>query len=282
MKKTLIALAVAVSAVSGAAHAWTTGDFNGSFDMSGTIIADTYNDKWEWMVGDALSFENTTKEMTGGSKLLTITQSEPAPILLGRTKEAFAAPMVGVGAIPLIEFSDYEGKSVSLQSSEQAGQGYFDLPMKDAEGNKLGNVKVNVTSVGLLSYSELSTGLVGVASLTSNNNANIYYGGLVSSVINSGSNASEITLKFGNDHHTTLLGKLKEVNPEIGKKGQVNKGTPLSADMVHINGMTTGDVMASSYSLGINQGQTIEATFINPVVNTTQWSAPLNVAVTYN
>lgn len=50
MKKTLIALAVAVSAVSGAAHAWTTGDFNGSFDMNGTITADAYKDKWEWCV----------------------------------------------------------------------------------------------------------------------------------------------------------------------------------------------------------------------------------------
>ena len=46
--------------------------------------------------------------------------------------------------------------------------------------------------------------------------------------------------------------------------------------------MTTGDVIASSYALGIDQGQTIEATFTNPVVSTTQWSAPLNVAVTYN
>ncbi|MBC0343796.1 hypothetical protein FSF51_024035 [Escherichia coli] len=73
MKKTLIALAVAVSAVSGAAHAWTTGDFNGSFDMNGTITADAYKDKWEWMVGGALSFNNTIKEMTDDSKLLTLT-----------------------------------------------------------------------------------------------------------------------------------------------------------------------------------------------------------------
>ncbi|HFK7294152.1 fimbrial protein [Escherichia marmotae] len=278
MKKTLIALAVAVSAVSGAAHAWTTGDFNGSFDMNGTITADTYKDKWEWMVGDALSFENTTKEMTDGSKLLTITQSEPAPILLGRTKEAFAAPMVGVGAIPLIAFSDYEGNAVALQSSGDNGKGFFELPMKDDSGNNLGSVKVNVTSAGVFSHSEISTGYVGVGSVTSDDNTSIYYGGLVSPAIKAGKDASSAVAKFGNYNHTQLLGLIKAVIPDAGNKGQVSKGSALSQNMV----MTTGDVIASSYALGIDQGQTIEATFTNPVVSTTQWSAPLNVAVTYN
>lgn len=278
MKKTLIALAVAVSAVSGAAHAWTTGDFNGSFDINGTITADTYKDKWEWMVGDALSFENTTKEMTDGSKLLTITQSEPAPILLGRTKEAFAAPMVGVGAIPLIAFSDYEGNAVALQSSGDNGKGFFELPMKDDSGNNLGSVKVNVTSAGVFSHSEISTGYVGVGSVTSDDNTSIYYGGLVSPAIKAGKDASSAVAKFGNYNHTQLLGLLKAVVPDAGNKGQVSKGSAVSQNMV----MTTGDVIASSYALGIDQGQTIEATFTNPVVSTTQWSAPLNVAVTYN
>ncbi|EEI5591562.1 fimbrial protein [Salmonella enterica] len=277
MKKTLIALAVAVSAVSGAAHAWTTGDFNGSFDINGTITADTYKDKWEWMVGDALSFENTTKEMTDGSKLLTITQSEPAPILLGRTKEAFAAPMVGVGAIPLISFSDYEGKSVSLQSSEEANKGYFELPMKDAEGNKLGDVKVNVTAAGLLSKNDSAAGNVKVISLISNDDSNIYYGGLVSSVTKSGQESSKLVSKFGNYNHTDLLTQIKAVHPDAGRQMNVTSGG-VTTSMVSSN----GDAMASSYALGIDQGQTIEATFTNPVVSTTQWSAPLNVAVTYN
>ncbi|EFD4906852.1 fimbrial protein [Escherichia coli] len=278
MKKTLIALAVAVSAVSGAAHAWTTGDFNGSFDMNGTITADAYKDKWEWMVGGALSFNNTIKEMTGDSKLLTITQSEPAPILLGRTKEAFAASIVGVGAIPLIAFSDYEGKGVALQSSGDNGKGFFELPMKDDSGNNLGSVKVNVTSAGLFSYSEISTGLVGITSVASGDNTSIYYGGLVSPAIRAGKDAASAVSKFGNYNHTKLLGQLQAVNPNAGNRGQVNKNSAVSQNMV----MTTGDVIASSYALGIDQGQTIEATFTNPVVSTTQWSAPLNVAVTYN
>ncbi|EFK2453409.1 fimbrial protein [Escherichia coli] len=276
MKKTLIALAVAVSAVSGAAHAWTAGDFNGSFDINGTITADQYNDKWEWKVGDGLSFQNTTKDMTDGSKTLTITQTEPAAILLGHTKEAFATPTTGVGAIPLISFSDYEQNEVNLESTGESNKGFFNLPMTDGEGNKLGDVKVNVTAAGLLSYSEKRTKLVGIASVISNDDAKIYNGGLVSSVTNSGQVASGLVAKFGNYNHTALLSQLKAVHPDLGN--QVSQTSPKSTDMVN----TDGDVMASSYALGIDQGQTIVATFTNPVTTTTQWSAPLNVAVTYN
>ncbi|GDW19002.1 F4 family fimbrial subunit [Escherichia coli] len=276
MKKTLIALAVAVSAVSGAAHAWTTGDFNGSFDINGTITADQYNDKWEWKVGDGLSFHNTTKDMTDGSKTLTITQTEPAAILLGHTKEAFATPTTGVGAIPLISFSDYEQNEVNLESTGESNKGFFNLPMTDGEGNKLGDVKVNVTAAGLLSYSEKRTKLVGIASVISNDDANIYNGGLVSSVTNSGQVASGLVAKFGNYNHSALLSQLKAVHSDLGN--QVSQTSPKSTDMVN----TDGDVMASSYALGIDQGQTIVATFTKPVTTTTQWSAPLNVAVTYN
>lgn len=276
MKKTLIALAVAVSAVSGAAHAWTAGDFNGSFDINGTITADQYNDKWEWKVGDGLSFHNTTKDMTDGSKTLTITQTEPAAILLGHTKEAFATPTTGVGAIPLISFSDYEQNEVNLESTGESNKGFFNLPMTDGEGNKLGDVKVNVTAAGLLSYSEKRTKLVGVASVISNDDANIYNGGLVSSVTNNGQAASGLVAKFGNYNHTALLSQLKAVHSDLGN--QVSQTSPKSTDMVN----TDGDVMASSYALGIDQGQTIVATFTKPVTTTTQWSAPLNVAVTYN
>ncbi|HBA9649675.1 fimbrial protein [Escherichia coli] len=273
MKKTMIALALAASAVSGMAHAWTTGDFNGSFDINGTITVDQYKDKWEWMTGEGLSFEHNIKEMNNDQTKLTITQSKATPILLGRTKEAFAAPAVGVGAIPVISFTDYAGKTVTLQSSSEAAKGYFDLPMKDAEGANLGNVKVNVTVAGLVSRSNNDHRAIH-QSVESKNNNEIYYGGLVSSVAALANDASSIASKFGNYNHTALLGQLEAVS-DIQAQQLWGKGT---ANMVH----TDNNVSASSYSLGIDQGQIIEATFTNPVAKTTQWSAPLNVAVTYN
>lgn len=111
MKKTMIALALAASAVSGMAHAWTNGDFNGSVDIGGSITADDYRQKWSWAIGSGLDgFNNALTELTNGGKSLTITVNGDKPILLGKTNVAFATPVVGgVGAIPLITLSGADG-----------------------------------------------------------------------------------------------------------------------------------------------------------------------------
>ncbi|MCI3086827.1 fimbrial protein [Escherichia coli] len=280
MKKTLIALTVAVSAVSGVAHAWTSGNFNDSFDINGTIAVDAYSYKWEWMIGESLSFHNTTRDLTGENNVLSITQSRPVPILLGRTKEAFSAPSIGVGAIPLISFSDYEGNDVLLQDSSEDNKGYFVLPMKDPDGQKLGQVKVNVMSAGLVidGVSSVSgeTSMAMYSGVKSSDRMGIYYGGLVSSPKGTGSVMSEIVSKFGNYDHNALLTQLIAAEPNVDVNQIAPTNAPQSVNMVDYG------AKASSYALGIDQGQTIEATFTNPVTRTTQWSAPLNVAVTYN
>ena len=83
MKKTLIALAVAASAVSGMAHAWESGDFNGTVDIGGSITADDYRQKWSWAVGSAINgFSNALTDLTEGGTKLTITVNGDKPILL--------------------------------------------------------------------------------------------------------------------------------------------------------------------------------------------------------
>lgn len=44
----------------------------------------------------------------------------------------------------------------------------------------------------------------------------------------------------------------------------------------------TDGLASSSYIMAINGGQKLEATFDSAVTATAKWSAPLNVAVTYN
>lgn len=154
MKKTLIALAMAASAVSGMAHAWTNGDFKGSVDIGGSITANDYRQKWSWAVGsDINEFKNDLTDLTNAGTKLTITVNGNKPILLGKTNEAFSTPVEGgVGAIPQIAFTDYEGASVELKNPEGAtnkGWAYLVLPMKNAEGTKVGSVKVNASYAGV-------------------------------------------------------------------------------------------------------------------------------------
>lgn len=281
MKKTLIALAVAASAVSGMAHAWTNGDFNGSVDIGGSITADDYRQKWSWAVGsDINGFSNALTDLTEGGTKLTITVNGDKPILLGKTNEAFAAPVdAGVGAKPQITFTDYEGQIVALQYEEnnKDGLGYFVLPMKNTDGNKIGSLKANVSYAGAVALGK--TGQGSIASL-SGRDWSIFKGGLgaygSASVLDGGVAAAERTALFGSLSQAEMLQQIQAVN--AGVTGLDERSGSAGENMKY----TDGTVVSAAYALGIANGQTIEATFDQAVTASTQWSAPLNVAVTYN
>lgn len=136
------------------AHAWMSGDFNGTVDIGGSIDATNYRQKWEWEAGTGLNgFYNTLSELTDNDTKLTITVTDNKPILLGRTKEAFSTPVTGVGAIPLISLSDYQGGPVSLQMTPvvDKGEATITLPVKDTENdNVIGQAVVNVSFSGVV------------------------------------------------------------------------------------------------------------------------------------
>ncbi|HBA2923684.1 TPA: fimbrial protein [Escherichia coli] len=270
MKKSLIALAVVVSAVSGVAHA----DFQDVFSIDGTITADTYESKWEWSIGKSLAFQNTTKDMTDDNKKLIITQNHQALILKGNTKEAFSVTSTGSGAVPVISFMDYKGDVVELNNSGgEAGKGYFSLPMKDSANSDLGSVKVNVSYAGVAVRS--GSQYAHVFSVEPKNNSHIYYGGVAAPALGRGNNASTVVSTFGGKLYNDLIAQVQKAKP--GSSGQPQENWKGAFDMV-----SSDQVIASSYVLGIAQGQTIEASFNSPVLKTTAWSAPLSVLVTYN
>ncbi|WP_105455306.1 fimbrial protein [Escherichia coli] len=281
MKKTLIALAVAASAVSGMAHAWTNGDFNGSVDIGGSITADDYRQKWSWAVGsDINGFSNALTDLTENGTKLTITVSGNKPILLGKTTEAFATPVdAGVGAKPQITFTDYEGQTVALQyeHDNKDGLGYFVLPMKNTDGTKIGSLKANVAYAGAVSVGKDGQGYIGSLS---ERDWSIFKGGLgvygSASVLDGGDAAAERTALFGSLSQAEMLQQIQAVN--AGVSGLGSRTGSVGENMKY----TDGTVVSAAYAMGIANGQTLEATFDQAVTASTQWSAPLNVAVTYN
>ncbi|EKY5908417.1 fimbrial protein [Escherichia coli] len=285
MKKTLIALAVAASAVSGMAHAWTNGDFNGSVDIGGSITADDYRQKWEWMSGADLSYTNILNELKENGTRLTINQPTNAPILVGRTTEAFAAPVTsGVGAIPLISFSDYQGNSVSLEYTdvERQGVGMITLPVKGNDGSNevIGRAVVNVSAAGVFGRAGGSQHDNTLRSLLNgSSNVTIFHGGLLDSNrgLNTGNDAAAAVAKFGGLSAGGILAQIQAVYPNVTDL----PGSDLNRKQENMY-YDDGSVVSASYALGIATGQKIDVTFNNPVTKSTQWSAPLNMAVTYN
>ncbi|MWR25313.1 fimbrial protein [Escherichia coli] len=280
MKKTLIALAVAASAVSGMAHAWTNGDFNGSVDIGGSITADDYRQKWSWAVGsDINGFSNVLTDLTEGGTKLTITVNSDKPILLGKTNEAFSTSVIGgVGAIPVISFTGFDGAKVEPEFSTN-GKVVMTLPVKtDQNSNKVGNLTVNATASGLLSYARPDTGAY-KAALYAPTGTTIFTGGLTtdSSLAMAGQDSNNFTALMGSLDINALY---QQVIQAMGGDHDLNAdwSPVLSENMYYEDGTKA----AASYALGIANGQTIEATFDQAVTASTQWSAPLNVAVTYN
>ncbi|HFU3051049.1 fimbrial protein [Escherichia coli] len=280
MKKTLIALAVAASAVSGMAHAWESGDFNGTVDIGGSIDATNYRQKWEWEVGTGLNgFSNTLSELTDNDTKLIITVTGNKPILLGRTKEAFSAPVEGVGAIPQIALTDYKGVPVEFKNpagETNKGLAYLVLPMKNADGTEVGSLRVNATYAGVAADSEALV----FASIFAVNTNHIFNGGMPKNVsgaeFNKGSDAAALTALFGSLSESDLLEQIRKVDPSVGSFSDL--GATVAANMVIAD---RSKVVSAAYALGIADGQTIEATFNQAVTTSTQWSAPLNVAITY-
>ncbi|HDQ4244382.1 TPA: hypothetical protein P8656_004245 [Escherichia coli] len=288
MKKIALFIAVLVSSP---ALAWSNAE-NLNVDFSGKIKPEEYSSLWRWKVGTALNqYNHNATDMDQELKNLTITMDRPHGLLYGETIKAFTAHNInGMGAAPQISFSGYDNQPVMLtqEDSDGIGKGYLVLPIKNKESQKIGSLKVNVTTaaMGVGIYSEDRSRLL-ITSVSANNENQALYGGLVNRAIGNGHNGSpsarSVLGKFGAIGSDQLKTQLLE-HPTVKNNGWL-KGAPAnlgwSAPLLQ-NNFFAESIVASSYVMGIDQGQTLNATFENPVKATTEWKAPLNVAVTYN
>lgn len=283
MKKIALFIAAVISAP---ALAWTNGDISKNVDFAGTITPEQYSQLWRWKVGTGLNgFQHNLTDMEQELKKLTIRADSPKGLLYGETVKAMRAN-VGLGAIPNIALSDYENNAVNLVqgSSDGEGKGYITLPIKDEQNNKIGSLKVNVTAVGLAVGAERDTpskSLGMSVHATSENHA--LYGGLFSkSIANGYSTANQTVIKFGGKNASQLNQDVRQhpLLQGISANGWLNRPWSAPVNFQESDGVKFG-VHALSYVLGVDTGQTLEATFDSPVTATTKWSAPLNVAVTY-
>lgn len=281
MKKTLIALTVAASAVvSGSAMAWTNGNFNGSVDIGGSVtVGDNFAQKWMWATGTALNaFDGNTADLTDTNKKLVVTANKDAAILLGKTESAFAAKNTGSSAIPHIAFTDYKGAPVALNFAGTAdGIGSMTLPVTNtAKNTELGNVVINFTAAGIRVVGDANK--TSLASLRSENGAQIFNGGLPTSASNAiahGNAAQAFVGSMGGANGATLLTQVQTAVP--GAPAYGISTVPQVENMVR----NDGSVVAGAYAMGVKQGQQLQLTFTNEVTQTTAWKAPLNVSVTY-
>ncbi|ELD0507687.1 hypothetical protein QUQ69_004564 [Escherichia coli] len=145
MKKTLIALAVAASAVvSGSAMAagWEQNGSGGSVDLSGTLTPVEKTTPWEVKVGDAVS--GLDAQIQKGQKEVSIAVTKAIPVLGIRTQtaEAFQGQ---AGISPQIDFG---GTVSDLNNLADARSAVLTLNVTDESGTKIGSAEAPFIAAG--------------------------------------------------------------------------------------------------------------------------------------
>ncbi|GCU67651.1 K88 fimbrial protein AD [Escherichia coli] len=286
MKKTLIALTVAVSAVvSGSAMAglqgWSEGTTGGTVNVGGTITVDN-TPVWLVTTGSGFSgFSNKDTDLTDGNKRLTVNAPEAIPVLAIRSKEAYTAGDYAKGTMPSVVISGGDGTAIAFRDWNN-GSADISAP-----------VYVNGAIAGTAKFKSLPTGAVAYCS--SNKDQGI---GLVVS-----NNGKQPTVLFsgivGGGGEATGLSTTESLLSSLGFSGQLDETKRLAGtfsswqDNQYMSGVTPSNInekfndddlktAAFFAGFGVKQNGVIDLAFTNAIQSTTTWTVPINVSVSYN
>lgn len=256
MKKTLIALALAATAVSGSAMAWTSSGTGGSMEFSGTLTPAANATPWEVLVGAAVS--NLNADIKTGATIADIPVTTAIPVLGIRTavKEAFAGTP---GIAPKI---DYKGAINTSQFA--AGVTTLKLDVKDTS-----NAKIGVLTAPLSAAAVTPRLGAGQYSQYAGINARAFWGGL--STTTAGAAQGTSTAK-------TLI---NSINPDF-MANYITQGEREYTTVVSYDYSASRDRYSSAYGAGIVAGAGVKLTLNTPAAsNAIAWSASLPITVSY-
>ncbi|HIH9051493.1 TPA: hypothetical protein ACYUXQ_004139 [Escherichia coli] len=266
MKKTLIALAVAASAVvSGSVIAadWEHTGTNFSIDLGGTLTPKELVTPWEVKVGDAVT--NLDGQVQKGQNEVSIPVNAAIPVLGIRTQTD--VPFVGrTGVNPNV---NYQGAIDINQFSDGATN--LTLTVNDKHsGNKIGTLTTKLSAGALYSWSKVASPSEGGSySLGAiNKNLELFYGGLSGNTAGAMS-AVNVKAKAG----VLFPGSMDKYN---------NQG--FDADSIFYTDITNPNSQYSAfYFSGIEAGRVISLTLDSPVQGDTpiDWKASLPITVSY-
>ncbi|MDN4002947.1 hypothetical protein QWY18_19050 [Escherichia albertii] len=160
MKKTLIAVAVAASAVvsgSAIASAWSENTFGGSVTFGGTLTPEARVLPWEVQIGGAVN--GLDAKIQAGENFIYIPVKKTIPILGIRTK-TFKAYRGQSDFTPHIDF-----QSAVDVSGFDKGMTTLTLPVTDEQGEEIGSLVAPFSSGAVASWKVTSTGEGGAANI---------------------------------------------------------------------------------------------------------------------
>ncbi|ECR1919601.1 hypothetical protein F0M37_23975 [Salmonella enterica subsp. enterica] len=256
MKKTLIALAVAASAVvSGSAMAWTANGTGGNVDLGGTLTPQEKLTPWEVEIGAKVDGLNA--QIQKGSSTVNVNVPNAIPVLGIRTQtnQPFQG---GIGISPQIDYHN----AVDLASFSKDTT-TLTLDVKNDVQQKIGKMVAEFVVGAEASYK--SGGDMGKKTLTASSIGDGFFGGLPSdraNVTNGWAVANSINPAYVENYDPQQA-------PEVGIGAET-----FSHDSYTYSGF---------YGAGIPANSKIKLTLDAPVQSDAQiaWTASLPVTVSY-
>ncbi|HAV9127636.1 TPA: hypothetical protein JLE90_001593 [Escherichia coli] len=255
MKKTLIALAVAASAVvSGSAMAWVSNGTGGNVELGGTLTPVAKVTPWEVKTGDAVT--NLNADVQKGQKVVEVAVNKAIPVLGIRTISA--TPFQGkAGISPQIDY----GTAVDVNAFKN-GRAPLTLEVKDDSNAKIGTLTTSLGASALISATGASSRNSHAYSDTAGQG---FFGGLPKN-------------KAETPDENVAFNVMPEVAEHYNSQGVKPYGVGLSTDFANIATTYSG-----YYAAGIESGKIIKITLATAVAGDSQiqWKASLPVTVSY-
>ncbi|EHW5359607.1 hypothetical protein K2331_004643 [Salmonella enterica] len=255
MKKTLIALAVAVSAaVSGAAMAWDTDGTGGNVELGGTLTPADVVTPWEVKVGAPVN--GLDANISKGDTKVNIPVTNAIPVLVIRTieKTAFQGR---AGIDPKISYN----RAVDFENMKD-GVAELILDILGSGDSKIGTLRADIFTGAGIARERYSVSVY--------DDGGAFAGGL-------GSSDSKVVGSF-----STLVSKLNAIDPEIIANFD-DMGTSPQHTWNAGSFSDKGKHFSAFYGSAIEAGKSIKITLDTPAVADApiDWKASLPITVSY-
>ncbi|EPF5565783.1 hypothetical protein ACSS9I_005242 [Escherichia coli] len=259
MKKTLIALAVAASAVvSGSAMAWTADGTGDSVDMGGTLTPVDKVTPWEVKMGSEIT--GLDANISRGQKVVEIEMPKNALIMGIRTKTRDTFPGWGSDITPSIDFNG----AVDLDSFSD-GVATLTLDVNQG-GSKIGTMQASFESGAEASFRGEGND-ANKYSLYAPRMGNAFFGGLSKTA----EGASQYGYIIAQKYDADIVAKYNEQNVD---------GEAIKEEISFTDGLKT---YSGFYGAGIPANSSVVITLDQAASgnDSIQWKASLPVTVSY-
>ncbi|HCR3450552.1 TPA: hypothetical protein ON570_004202 [Citrobacter werkmanii] len=265
MKKTLLAVALATSAFSGQALAWSNGSVGGNFEMGGTFTAEALPTQvWEAKIGSASALD---AKLNNTDTTVTIPVTADIPVLGMRVANADGLIKAVTGSTNNPEIQYGGGYDVTALTN---GVGSLTLDVMDSGNTKIGSINANLTTVALGSLKNTSS--TTVRSLFADNGANPrgFKNGL--------SNNANGAIQSPSDAKALITKLFPDALTRFDDQGGTDATTAMAQNF---NLSSSGAVHSAAYASGIESGTNLTINLDKPLTADTQWKATFPITISY-